>query len=266
MSLDEESKVSYEYFKNIGHEEGHEERMKQIAVDKAERDAEVEGDILIYEREGLSEEDKIKIIKLDETNNESYAYLRKHGNAWQYNPADVHFKLKRRLYRRFDTFDKSNDNIITIKEVLLWADRMKEMCKSTDEEIETVRSALRTFFTAVGVNETGLTRENWVEGNQVFGEAEKLRKELGEKTLVALLGNSYFDVLDTDETGTVSLPELKRMMQVFEVPQEAAYPFFQKADTNKCGKLQREEMHVLFSKFWLEKYNSEYDAIYAYKY
>ena len=116
------------------------------------------------------------------------------------------------------------------------------------------------------MTEVGLHRENWVEANQVLAEAERERKRRDEPSLVALLGNAYYDVLDEDKDNLVSLPELKRMMNVFRVPEEAAYTFFEKADVNKDGSLQREEMHALFHKFWLEKYNPELDGIYAYKY
>lgn len=95
---------------------------------------------------GMTEEAKAKILKLDETNNGSYAYLRETGNTWQYDPEEVHPKLKARLYRRFESFDKGNDGMMTIEKVRVWADRMKELCDSTDEEIETVRRSLKIFF------------------------------------------------------------------------------------------------------------------------
>ena len=100
----------------------------------------------------------------------------------------------------------------------------------------------------------------------MFAEAERQRKIRGEETYVAILGNAYFDVLDEDNDGTISLDELKTMMRAFQVPQEAAYTFFDAADVDKSGTLEREEMHDLFHKFWLEKYDPQYDAIYAYKY
>ena len=155
---------------------------------------------------------------------------------------------------------------MTIDEVLNWADRMKTLCKANEEEVDQVRDAIRIFFRACGLNKEGLHRENWVEANQVFAEAERQRKTRGEQSLVALLGNAYYDVLDEDGDNLVSLPELKRMMNVFRVPEEAAYTFFEHADVDGNGQLEREEMHALFHKFWLEKYNPELDGIYAYKY
>ena len=206
------------------------------------------------------------MVGLNAENHKSYRYLASIGSTWKYNAEEVHPKLVERLYKRFDTFDLNTDGVMQMKELLYWPERVKKFVNTTDEQIEGMRSAIQKFFGAVGVSEEGLKREDWVEGNQVFAEAERERKIRGEPSLVALLGNSYFDVLDGDGSGTVSLEELKIMMNVFEVPEEAAYTFFQKADTNYSGKLEREEMHRLFTKFWLEEYNPEYDGIYAYKY
>lgn len=200
-------------------------------------------------------------------NNESLAYLRSVGNQWKYDADKVHPKLIERLYKRFDTFDFNDDSVMRMPEVLRWADRMKSVVPSTtEEEIESMRAAIRVFFGACGVTNEGLKREDWVEANQTLAEAEFERKRRGEPSLVALMGNAYFDVLDVDSDGTVNLSELKTMMRVFEVPEEAAYTFHMKADVNNDGKLQRAEMHALFSKFWLEEYDPQYDGIYAYKY
>jgi len=259
------------YLKKIGMDDNYEERMLELEEDKKDREAEYEENaeiMLQFERAGMEEEgeDVSHIPKLDETNNWAYAYLREKGNMYQYVPEECHPALKLRLYRRFDTFDKDSDGKMTISEVMYWADRMKSLCQANDEEVESVRAAIYQFFTYCGLNKEGLHRENWVEANQAFAEMERERKRQGDPSLVALLGNAYYDVLDEDGDNLVSLPELKRMMNVFRVPEEAAYTFFQKADVDKNGKLEREEMHALFHKFWLEKYDPSLDGIYAYKY
>merc|ERR1719411_604602 len=143
---------------------------------------------------------------------------------------------------------------------------MRQLVGANDEEGKSMRAAVKLLFEACGVTEEGLAREDWVEANQVFAECEKVRMKLGERTYVSILSDAYLDVLDADGDGTVSLEELQTMMRAFQVPQEAAYTFFDAADVDRSGKLEREEMHDLFHRFWLEKYNPEYDAIYAYKY
>jgi len=240
--------------------------MEEMAKDMAEREQERTQEFMQYERAGLSEEERKLIPKLDETNNLCYKYLRDHGNNWQYNPEAVDPRMKSRLYRRFDTFDKDSDGRMTLDEVLSWADRMKSLCETNDEEVETVRNALRTYFSNYGLNEDGLHRENWVEAHITMKETAEERKRQGDTSLMEMLADAYFDVIDENDDGKISLPELKKMMNVFRVPEEAAYPFFEKADIDLDGSLVRQEMHNLFYRFWFGKYDSDLDGIFAYKY
>merc|ERR1719320_1558087 len=115
---------------------------------------------------------------------------------------------------------------------------MKQLVGANEEEVDSMQKAFRILFGACGVTDEGRCWEDWVEANQVFAEAEKHRKKRGEETLVAVLGNAYFDVLDKDGDGTVGLEELKTMMRAFQVPQEAAYTFFDAADVDKSGRLE----------------------------
>ena len=65
------------------------------------------------------------------------------------------------------------------------------------------------------------------------------------------------------------MTELKKMMNVFRVPEEAAYTFFEKADVDESGTLERKEMHGIFYKFWFDScfnYDTDLDGIFAYKY
>ena len=149
---------------------------------------------------------------MNELNNESYKYLRSVGNDWQFNVEDVHPKMLQRLYKRFDTFDLDSDGKMMMEEILYWPDRMRQLVNATDEQVEKMREAVHIFFLNKGVHpETGLTREDWVEANRVFSEAERERERRGEPSMIALLSNAYYDVLDDDGDGTVDIAELKTM-------------------------------------------------------
>jgi len=246
------------------------QRMEELALDMAEREDERNrrGDLMEFERAGLPEEEQAKVRKLDETNNPCYAYLRANGNMWQYDPAEYPPRYKARLYRRFDTFDKDHDGAMSINEVLQWADRMRFICFTDESEIERVRTALDTYFTMYGLrNPGGLCRENWVEAHIVMGEATKERIKNGDPIPMKFMAESYFDVIDEDDDGTVDMQELKDMMNIFRVPEEAAYPFFEFADTDRNGVLEVDEMHELFYRFWFTDYmNEELDGVFGYKY
>lgn len=243
-----------------------EQRMEEMAIDIAEREDERTDDLLQYERAGLPAEEQAKIPKLDETNNPCYKYLREHGNMWQYDPSKIDNRMRGRLYRRFDTFDKDQDGVMTLDEIATWADRMRSVCQTDDEEIESVRDALRCYFTMYGMAGNGVCRENWVETHVTMGAATIEKAKNKEPLPMVFLANTYFDVIDEDDNGILSLQELKNMMNVFRVPEEAAYTFFEYADTDRNGELDKEEMHKLFYRFWFEEYDSEVDAIFAYKY
>ena len=56
------------------------------------------------------------------------------------------------------------------------------------------------------------------------------------------------------------------MMNVFHVPEDSAFSFFKHADADGNGVLHREEMHAMFTKFWLSPYDPKFDGIYGYQY
>ena len=200
----------------------------------------------------------MKTVGLNEHNNESYRYLRSVGNMWQFEVEDLHPKMLSRLYKRFDTFDLDRDGKMEIAEILYWKywpDRMRQLVNATDEQVEKMRDACKLFFFNKGVDPVnGLLRENWVESNRVFAEAERERERRGEPSLIALLSNSYYDVLDDD--GTVHVGELTTLMKAFDMPKEALFTFFEKADSERSEKLERGELVNLFRKFWMEPYDS----------
>ena len=192
-------------------------------------------------------------MPLDETNNESYRWLRSVSNDWQFEVEDLQPKQIARLYKRFDTFDLDSVGRMDMDEILYWPDRMRQLVNASDEQVEKMRDACFTFFLNKGVDpEKGLLRDDWVEANRVFAEAERERERRGEPSLIGLLSDAYYDVLDDDGDGTVDVDQLKTMMKAFDAPQEAAYTFFEKADTDKSGKLERNEVIHLFKKFWME--------------
>ena len=156
-------------------------------------------------------------VGLNEDNNESYRYLRSVGNQWQFNVEDLHPKMLSRLYKRFDTFDLDSDGKMEMDEILYWPDRMRQLVNATEDQVEKMRQAVRVFFFNKGVDPVdGLLRHNWVEANRVFAEAERERERRGEPSLIALLSNAYYDVLDDDGDGTVDIDELKTMMNKFQ--------------------------------------------------
>jgi len=185
-------------------------------------------------------------------NNASHAYLMSIDHDWTYDVNKVDSKLLERLHKRFDTLDLDGKKKVTLKQVHFSPERMQQLVGVSDEELERMKKAVRIFFGACGVTEKGLGREDWVEAHQVFAEAERERRKRGEQSLVALLTNVYFDVLNRNGDDTVGLDDLKILMRAFLVPEEAAHTFFDAAGVDRSNRLERDEIHDIFHKFWLE--------------
>jgi len=202
--------------------------------------------------------------KLNAENNESYGYLKSVGSNWFYNPNNVHRQMHTKLYRFFDAINPDGDNLLTMTKVLSWPNRMRMLVGAADDEIVEMKMALRKLFEACGVAKEGLEREDWVEAHQAFAEAERERIRRGEPSLIALVGNAYFDVFDKDGSFILGIQDMKTMMKAFQVPEEVAYTIFEAAGVDENEYLEREEIHSLSQKLWLEPYNSKYDPIYTY--
>lgn len=198
---------------------------------------------------------------LNAQNNASYAYLESIDLGFSYDPNDVHPKLHERLYRCFDTFILDGEKM-TLMKVLQWPDRLNLLSDANDEEIEKMNNAIRILCRALSVTEEGLCREDWVEAIQVFAEAERQRRRRGEQSLICLLGDACFDLLDEEFDGTVGIEELKIIMRSLQIPQEGSYIFFNAANVDESERLEREEIYDSFHNLWLEPYDPKYDYLY----
>jgi len=196
-------------------------------------------------------------------NNASHAYLKSIDHEWAYDMSNVNPKLLERLHKRFDTLNLDGKNRVTLKQVLYSPDRMRQLVGASDQEVEKMRKAVHIFFGACGVTEKGLGRDDWVEAHQVFAQAETEKRKRGEESLVASITNVYFDVLDKSGDGTVGLEELKILMRAFQVPQEAAYTFFDAANVDTSDRLERDEMHDILHNFWVDPVDSKQESVYV---
>jgi len=201
---------------------------------------------------------------LNSQNNASYAYLESIDHDFSYDPHDVHPKFHERLYRCFDAFVQDGEKM-TLTKVLQLPDRLMLLSGANDEEVEKMNNAIRMLCRAFSVTEEGLCREDWVEASQVFAEAERQRRRRGEQSLIALIGDACFDLVDEEYDGTVGIEELKFIMRSLQIPEEASYIFFDVANVDKSERLEREEIYDSFHNLWLEPYDPKYDYLYENK-
>jgi len=197
---------------------------------------------------------------LNARNNASYAYLESIDHGYSYDPHNVHPKLQTRLYQCFDTFIRVGERM-TVMKALQWSDRLRLLANLSVEEIEEMINALRILCRAFSITEEGLRREDWVEAIHVFAEAERQRRKRGEQSLMALFGDTCFDLLDEEGDGTLGFEELKIISKSLQMCRKSASMIFSVANVDVSDRIEREEIYHSLHMLWLEPYDPKYDYL-----
>lgn len=151
----------------------------------------------------------------------------------------------------FDSVDLNKNGFLTIEEILKWAEKMRVLCKATPQEIKNLEAGLREFWGTVGlVPGKRLNKRQFVRGVSQLGRSELEKKSRNEKTLHEKLSNAFFDVMDINNDGTVSLEELRTILIATDMDPSGAEPWFNMADANENGKVERSELIKSEFDFW----------------
>ena len=76
------------------------------------------------------------------------------------------------------------------------------------------------------------------------------RKEAGDKALLEQLTDAFFDIMDVNNDGTVTLDELKIFMRARGLDPNGAEAWFKLADRDRNGKVERQELFRYEFDFW----------------
>jgi len=198
---------------------------------------------------------------LNAQNNASWAYLESIDHGYSYDPHNVHPKLQARLYQCFDKFIPAGERM-TVMMALQWPDRLRLLADLSEEEVEEMINALRILCRAFSITEEGLRREDWVEAIHVFAEAERQRRKRGEQSLIALFGDTCFDLLDEEGDGTVGFEDLRIISKSLQMSRKSEDIFFSMANVDVSDRIEREEIYHSLHTLWLEPYDPKYDYLY----
>ena len=156
-----------------------------------------------------------------------------------------------RMGQYFDSVDLNKNGYLTLDEMLQWAENMRVLCKASDSEMANLRKQLQQFWGAVGLRAGVKMEKNaFIQGLNRLAQDELERKRTGQTTLHEQLNNAFFDVMDINNDGTVSLDELKIVMKACNMDPGGAESWFNAADYNKDGKVQRQELNRCEFDFW----------------
>ena len=110
----------------------------------------------------------------------------------------------------FDSVDLNKNGYLTIDEFMQWAENMRVLCKATDSQMTKLKEQLRIFWGTVGLKPgIEMPKDEFIQGMNRLARDELDRQQRGVKTLHEELNNAFFDVMDVNNDGIVTLDELK---------------------------------------------------------
>ncbi|XP_028392505.1 obelin-like [Dendronephthya gigantea] len=149
----------------------------------------------------------------------------------------------KKMEEYFDAVDLNKNGYLTVEEILKWSDNMKELCSVSDDESENLQKCLKDFYGAAGLLPgKQVTKEEFIEGVSHLSEAELERKKNGEETLMESLCNAFYNVMDLNDDGKITLNEVKTIMKACNMTEDEAEKWFNLADKNKNGVVETHEL------------------------
>ena len=161
------------------------------------------------------------------------------------------FKMEEFVFKKADIdgdgYISAEDRKTSMARIIDYAQKQgvdettRETCKATAEEFTSV---------AHGVGSDRVSKDDWLKKVAEVAAADLERIKKGEKPLLSSLQGPFFDVMDTDKDGFVTLEEYKLGYVAIGWDAAGAESGFKFIDTTKSGKISRERYIKSTTDFW----------------
>ena len=159
--------------------------------------------------------------------------------------------FQQRWLNIFDMGDKNKDGLLTMDEILEYADRLQQLTNKSDKEIHPLRESMRKHWKGMmDEDEDFAARGNWVKNVSYLAAKELDRIGKKEPTQMQEWSGIFFGLVDLNHDNTLSPDEFAIFCKCFGFPDDMVDDFFTVADTNKNGKLEWDEFYNVLFDFW----------------
>ena len=136
-------------------------------------------------------------------------------------------------------------------QVQMWATNMEHLCKATPTEMVAVRALLYKYWGALGLKRDVLMdKDTFINGVSKLGKEDLKRKKTGTPTLLGELNEAWYDVIDQDNDGTLTLEELEAVMEATSMDKAGAKEWMKHLDKDNSGGIDKAEYMRAEHNFW----------------
>ena len=156
-------------------------------------------------------------------------------------------KWVQKVVQHFHILDANKNGFLTQGDCTVMVTNIKKYIELSAENEAKLLRLLVEQCARLGVPDpdTRLSQEEYVKAAANFAS-----KEEENRPFVVEINQAWFDVLDTNEDGTISLEEYTKCIQASNFPPEAAKALFDSIDKNHNGKIEVKELISQHVNFW----------------
>ena len=176
----------------------------------------------------------------------------------------------KRIQEFFTRVDQNNNGTIEAADFEVMLNNLARVAKRTDPKIleRFRRIEMDKHIVAMGITPgKKLTSEEYVNNMAIMAAVEHGKLMRGEKLSLAEVNDAMYDVMDFNQDGSVSLDEFTTVMKImYGCDAKEAEATFSRVDTNKNGRVEREELTDYELKFWFDLNDEASKGFYGAKY
>ena len=156
-----------------------------------------------------------------------------------------------RMKALFDLLDRNKNGTIESDDWTIWVDNINEMVKPDAKLIENLRKASSDAAAAMGILPgKKISQDEYIKNMAQMAVKENEKRNKGERTHTDILNDAWYDVVDTNHDGFVTLDEYRLVLKASNFGAESADETFRILDANKNGKIERKELTDHEFKYW----------------
>ena len=163
-----------------------------------------------------------------------------------------------RMKSLFDFVDLNKNGTMEVDDWLRYVDNINREVKPDPKLYENLRQAMLNNIAAMGITPgKKVTKDEFVKNIAKMAIKENNKRSRGERTYLDILEDAWYDTVDTNHDGFITLDEYRIVMKACNFSPDEVEAGFRAMDVNKNGKVERKELVDHELNYWFGLSNDQ---------